>query len=222
MLKITTILFLCLVSNIPNVFGEVSQETLFKVDNSILFVVTPKYSGTAFIINENSQAITCFHVVEYSSGTIDIYDTYRQKYSAKIIQFSKEKDIAVLQIKRLNTEDKALKFREPSSIRIGEDSFVISNPLPHLFTVSEGIVSAIRNELFFEKIKVIQTDTAIWSGSSGSPLMDKNGNVIGMIFLAFASHYSGIVTNEGLNYAINSEEILNFLTSKHIEFSMNK
>ena len=78
--------------------------------------------------------------------------------------------------------------------KIGEGVFVIGNPIGLDFTISNGIISSIRQQS--ELGQVIQTSAPISAGSSGSPLMDMTGLVIGVITYTFA-------TGQNLNFAIS-------------------
>ena len=81
-----------------------------------------------------------------------------------------------------------------NSPKIGEGVFVIGNPIGLDFTISNGIISSFRQQA--EQGQVIQTSAPISAGSSGSPLMDMRGLVIGVITYTFT-------TGQNLNFAIS-------------------
>ena len=94
-----------------------------------------------------------------------------------------------------------LNFANSDNVQIGEKVIAIGNPLGLQFSVSEGIVSAVHREGISELNSYIQTDAALNPGNSGGPLINKNGEVIGI-------NNFKINTGESLGFALESNYII--------------
>lgn len=132
----------------------------------------PSSSGTAFFINSDGTGLTNLHVLKESKYAF-ARDTKGNIYQIdKITRICKECDIAEFTVSSKNKIFPILTLTNNIPLK-GSDIFVIGNPEGFESTVSKGIVSAIREE----ENKVIQISAPISPGSSGSPIMDMNGNV---------------------------------------------
>lgn len=128
-------------------------------------------------------------------------------YEAELIGSSKSNDIAVLRIAKQGLETISVAtFGDSSKIKVGNDVFAIGNPLGVLGgTVSKGIISATERLSYVEGIgnmRLIQTDTATYQGSSGGALFNEYGKVIGITNAGYSEY-------DGLNFAIPSNVALN-------------
>ena len=156
--------------------------------------------GSGFIISSDGYVMTNNHVID---GADEIYvkgsDGY--EYSAKIVGGAPEVDIAILKI---NSSQKfiPLSFANSDNIKIGHWAIAFGNPLGLNSSMTVGVIGASgRSSLGIEQIEnFIQTDAAINQGNSGGPLLDINGNVIG-VNTAIYSTTGGSV---GLGFAIPS------------------
>ncbi len=150
--------------------------------------------GTGFIISSDGYICTNYHVVEE-------VDVVRVKvgdkvYNAKVIGTDKRTDIALLKINGTRGLEPAY-FANSDNVKVGDWAIAIGNPfgLDRTFTV--GVVSAIARE-DLEGNAYIQTDASINSGNSGGPLLNINGEVIGMNRMI----YSQTGGNLGIGFAI--------------------
>lgn len=168
--------------------------------------------GSGFIIRENGYILTNHHVVE-SAQTIQVFITgYEEPLEAKIIGADPELDLAVLKVKG----DKPfpyLKLGNSDTIQVGEWSVAIGNPFGLDHSVTVGVISAkgrpltIGNQHFKN---LLQTDASINPGNSGGPLLNLNGEVIGINTAINAE-------GQGLGFAIpinTVQEVLNDLIEK--------
>jgi len=104
----------------------------------------------------------------------------------------KEKDLALLKVSGANYP--FLKLENTSNVKVGDKVIAIGTPKDLSWTVTEGIVSAVRGA-------TIQTDAALNQGNSGGPLINiKTGRVSGVV-------KGGLENSEGLNFAIAPSEI---------------
>ena len=114
-------------------------------------------------------------------------------------------DLAVLKIDSGKENLKAVKWGDSDTIRVGDWSIAIGNPLGLGGTVTAGIISAISRDIGNGPyVKFLQTDASINRGNSGGPLFNMNGEVIG-INTAIISQTGGSI---GLGFAIPSNSAL--------------
>ncbi|MDD3013391.1 MAG: trypsin-like peptidase domain-containing protein [Candidatus Gastranaerophilales bacterium] len=143
-------------------------------------------SGT--IITPNGYILTNYHVVRDAKK---IYATTKdgKKYDARIIGKDKFSDLAVIKIDAQCLQPAPL--GDSCKIRAGDWAIAIGSPLGLGNTVTFGIISNINREVPLSNINFIQTDAAINPGNSGGPLLNINGEVIG-INTAIAGRAQGI------------------------------
>lgn len=209
--------------NLGSQFGVINEEFSFLqasvgsdfsgiAESSITSVVTIRTDvsqGTGFIIHEEGYIVTNAHVL--SGGNIVNAITYGQKtIEANFIGYNAELDIALLKIPGSYT---ALEFGNSDNAQAGEKVIAIGNPLGLGFTVTEGIVSAVHRVGPNGLDAYIQTDAALNPGSSGGPLINKKGNVVGInnfkigggenLGFALESNFIKIAVNQIYNEAFN-------------------
>ena len=160
--------------------------------------------GSGFLINKEGYIITNNHVIDGADKiSVKLFDG--KEYSAKIIGVDEETDVAVIKI----DAKRELPFAylgDSSKTQVGEWVVAIGNPLGHSNTVTAGIVSAkgrLMPEINFYN-DFIQTDAAINPGNSGGPLVNVNGEVIGIntAINRVAGTSLGVVPIEGIGFAI--------------------
>jgi len=186
---------------IKSMLSENNQKDIFKrTSNSVCFISTeysniasnynintedlPKGVGTGFIWDNQGHIVTNFHVINKVDSAKVIINN--RTYDAKITGIEPEKDIAVLKID-INKTDKnpiPITIGNINDVLIGQYSYAIGNPFGQDHTFTMGIISGKNREITSptgRKIKdIIQTDTAINPGNSGGPLLNSNGEIIGM------------------------------------------
>jgi S1-C subfamily serine protease len=156
--------------------------------------------GSGFVYDNQGHIITNFHVVADATNA-DVTFTDGNTYSAKVIGKDSQADLAILQITDNFSEEKVtpLPMANSSNIRTAEQVAAIGNPFGFSGTITSGIVSQLGRLLpnpdtGFAIPNTIQTDAAINPGNSGGPLLNVNGQVIGMNTAIFSrtGGYSGI------------------------------
>jgi Flp pilus assembly protein TadD len=171
--------------------GVVLIET-FDKDNK------PIGRGSGFFIDNKGSLITNHHVIE-GAYSATIKTSAGKEYPVQgIVAKDTEADIVklVVNLPDANMTFLNLSVNVPSE---GEDIFVIGNPLGLESTVSTGIVSAVRDIPAFGKI--FQITAPVSSGSSGSPVINSKGEVIGIATFIFTE-------GQNLNFAIPSDKII--------------
>lgn len=161
-----------------------------------------KSYGTGFIISEDGYIITNNHIVE-KAVDVKVTTLQENEYKAEIIGTDPRTDVALLKVKGENLPFVAL--GNSDILRVGEWVLAIGNPLGFAHTVTAGIVSAKeRKRLPGVDIQnfqdYIQTDAAINRGNSGGPLVNMQGEVVGINSLI----YSATGGNIGIGFAIPS------------------
>jgi Do/DeqQ family serine protease len=138
-------------------------------------------TGSGFIINKDGDIITNAHVVSGADKVTVILKDGRQ-LEGKVLGSDELTDVAVIQVKADNLPTVSLGSSQ--SLQTGDWAIAIGNPLGLDNTVTAGIVSAIGRKSgqigVDKRVSFIQTDAAINPGNSGGPLLNQNGEVIGV------------------------------------------
>ena len=161
----------------------------------------PRGSGTGFIWDESGLIVTNFHVVQ-GANKITIELQSNKSYQATVVGSAPEKDIALLKIDAPNEDLQPLPLGNSTSLAVGRKVLAIGNPFALDTTLTVGVVSALGREIKSitnRTIKnVIQTDAAINPGNSGGPLLNSNGQLVGVN----TAIYSPTGASAGIGFAI--------------------
>lgn len=143
--------------------------------------------GSGFFISEDGMIVTNKHVVEDTDANYTVVTSDGKEFSASILAQHPLLDIALLDIKGDNFS--ALKLGDSDNLKVGQTVIAIGNPLGEFSnSVSRGIISGLQRDITAgtgtgrtERLtNIIQTDAAINPGNSGGPLLDINGNAVGV------------------------------------------
>lgn len=159
--------------------------------------------GTGLIVSKNGYILTNQHVVG-NIGTMCYVTLENGKtYNGKTVWANADIDLAVIKINEYLKN--IAKIGDANTISVGENVYAIGNPIGYEFqrTVTGGIISAVNrtvkiknsDETYSYMSNLIQTDATINPGNSGGPLIDEEGNVIGINTIK-------ITTAEGIGFAI--------------------
>ena len=155
-------------ASLPNSNASSLYKTRVK---SIVSIKTQDTSGSGVIINEDGTLVTCFHVIANADTILVGMEDGSIYYVDGFRYINPLSDVAIL---TLNTTRKFTPLKIANSYKIGEKIYTISNPQGLDFTFSDGIIN--------QKTKdYIQFSAPISSGSSGGALLNKNGNLLGII-----------------------------------------
>lgn len=143
-------------------------------------------AGTGFIVSSDGLILTNKHVVSEEGAEFTVVMNNGEKYPAKILAKDPSQDIAIIKITKKNLP--TLQLGDSDSIQVGQKAIAIGNSLGEFKnTVSIGVVSGLRRTItasggnMSETLDdLIQTDAAINPGNSGGPLLNLNGEVIGI------------------------------------------
>jgi serine protease Do len=170
--------------------------------------------GSGFLISDDGYILTNYHVVEDATKIRVNLSNDRHDYAADVVGTDPSTDLALIKIKgdkKLPTLD----LGDSDAIRVGDWVLAVGNPLNYDHTVTVGVVSAkgrVLRDLSrdFSLDNFIQTDAAINFGNSGGPLVNLNGEAIG-VNTAISSVGQGIGFAVPINIA---REIMDQLKSK--------
>ncbi len=198
-----------------------------ETDNDNLFQLNG--SGSGFAVASNGLVATSYHVVENATKIRirGVNGTFDSTYTAKIISFDKNNDLAILKI-----DDS--KFQKIDGIpysltnrvaNVGENIFVLGYPLRAIMgdeiKLTNGLISSISG--FQGDITSYQISAAVQAGNSGCPLFDEKGNVIGIVNARlFVESAAYAVKTSYLNILLSSIENIsisptnNFLSEKSL------
>ena len=164
----------------------------------------PKGVGTGFIWDKEGHIITNFHVInKVDKALVTITDNGGNKktYVAKLTGVDPDTDLAILKIDAPASDLQVINYKADVKTRIGQFAFAIGNPFGQDHTFTTGIVSAINREITAptgRKIYgIIQTDAAINPGNSGGPLLNSNGEIVGINTASL-----GLGVSAGIGFAI--------------------
>ncbi|HEU4822105.1 MAG TPA: trypsin-like peptidase domain-containing protein [Nitrososphaeraceae archaeon] len=167
--------------------------------------------GSGFIFDNGGHVVTNNHVIGDRTKAVDVTFIDGNSYSANVIGRDPYSDLAVLRLGNdaISTEHlKPLSIGDSSCLQVGQEIVSIGNPFGLSGSMSRGIISQINRLLPEENAGfsipgTIQIDAAINPGNSGGPLLDLNGNVVGMTtaILSDTGSFSGV------GFAIPSDTI---------------
>jgi S1-C subfamily serine protease len=189
----------------------------------------PKFLGygSGVLVSENGEILTNWHVtwphqfvvVIFYPGPSRTYNELKEDdvWFARVKKVEKERDLALLQLvmdkpmhRILPARVKPVPLEDPNQLEVGQDVFAIGHPEGLHWTYTEGVISQIRPRYQWQtkganhKATVVQTQTLVSFGSSGGPLIDRNGRLVGII-------ESSLPDRAGFNLAISVHELRSFL-----------
>ncbi len=178
---------------------ELAVISLYEKINPAIVCVDSQISdgmscGTGCVIDKRGIILTSAHVVDVGNSVV-VTMANGQNYEAKVLKkFGENKDIALLKI-NVPVDLKTVKLGDSEKIKVGQKVLAIGNPFGFNGTLTQGIISRID----YAKNR-IQTDAAINPGSSGGPLLNKNGEIIGINQAIFNPDNN--ISNIGIGFAI--------------------
>ena len=166
----------------------------------------PRGSGSGFLWDDQGHIVTNYHVIE-EGDIFSITLPNKEQRQARIVGKEASKDIAVLRLQGDLKGLTAVKVGSSENLEVGQKVIAIGNPFGFDYTVTKGIVSALgRRMLGAGGVSIrdmIQTDASINPGNSGGPLLNSNGELIGMNTLIVSP--SG--ASSGLGFAVPVDTI---------------
>src|ERR1700688_2120284 len=181
--------------NIGSVVNVTSKAVAF---DFFYGLVPQEGQGSGFIIDRDGHVLTNYHVIA-NARQVEVTLHNRKKYRATIVGTDRSHDLAIVQIKA--PELSPMVLGDSKNLQVGQKVYAIGNPFGLAGTLTSGIVSSIRSVQEPDGITIdeaIQTDAAINPGNSGGPLLNSNGEVIGINTMIA----SNVGQNAGIGFAI--------------------
>ncbi len=197
---------------------DISQQIYEKNKDAICDVMTKavmkdgsvsEWNGTGFFVDKEGHILTANHVARLDEDDkrtpkIERYEysvvitSKNRRYNAKMVGGSYATDIALLKVSKIKPEDfTVVTIGDPDKLKIGEPLWALGNPSDLSNTFTRGIISYLHRQIDAGYIQdFIQTDCAVNSGNSGSPVFNSQGEVVGI-------NEQIVRDTEGLNFAIS-------------------
>jgi len=166
---------------------------------SIFEVYPSRDIGSGFLIDDAGRILTNAHVIG-NTDNIEVTMHDQRKYKARLLDRDPVNDLALIQISP-KTKLSWLRLGDSDTVQVGQKVLAIGNPYGLSGTLTTGVVSSMGRSVPTENGEyenMIQTDAAINPGNSGGPLLDSQGNVLGINTVIYAP--SG--GNVGIGFAI--------------------
>ena len=175
-------------------------------------------TGSGVLVRSAGHILTNWHVVENIPKVLVVFRPEMDKdaWVAKVHSTYPEKDLALLELEQSYTGSKILppfpviQLENPDNLLVGQDVFAIGHPQGLDWTYTEGVISQIRPRYPWEmdgmkfRATVLQTQTDISFGSSGGPLINSKGKLVGIVSTMMGGQ-------GGLNFAISAHEIVTIM-----------
>jgi S1-C subfamily serine protease len=162
--------------------------------------------GSGFVIDENGHILTNFHVVDAlrQDGRIEVNFIDGTITRGNVIGFDADSDLAIVEVDLPPQQLTPLTFANSDDIVVGQSTIAIGSPFGQNWTMTTGIISALDRTIEglnnYQVGAVIQTDAAINPGNSGGPLLNLQGEVIGVTSQIISQERS----NSGVGFAVPS------------------
>ncbi|MGC2171115.1 MAG: trypsin-like peptidase domain-containing protein [Candidatus Sulfotelmatobacter sp.] len=179
-----------------------------KANGSVVSIVMsdkdghPIAQGSGFLVSKDGRVVTNYHVIKNGTSAIVKLPNGSFFLVDGVLASDKDRDVAI--IKAHGNDFRTLALGDSDRLQVGEEVVAIGSPLSLESTISNGIVSGIRSD---EGRKLLQITTPISHGSSGGPLFNLAGEVVGITTAA-------LVGGENLNFAIPINDVKPMLVSR--------
>ena len=178
--------------------SQKSEDSKLKTDIKI------SSSGTGFIITNGGYVITCNHVIKNENDIRIVFNG--NELSAKLVLTDPNNDLALLKIEG---SFPAIAFSKNRSAKMGEKVFTVGYPNPSIQGINlkynSGNISSLTG--FQDDVRLYQISVPVQPGNSGGPLLDENGNILGVIVSQLDAKTAFALTGtlpQNVNYAIKS------------------
>ena len=209
-----------------------SKKSVFFIINPVAFEETDTKeiirgaTGTGSLISSEGLIVTNYHVVE-NANQVWVYP-YAKKFDLEkskkflgiVVSTNKVTDLAILKVYGISSNNRPVPFGNMDSISVGDEVYAIGHPDSLHWSITDGIISNIRKNYDFKKFDLkadlIQNTAPILGGSSGGPLLNERGQIIGVNTIGDSS--------ANFNFAVGVNHIRNLLEKvpHSIKFNIDK
>ncbi len=199
----------------PNIQKEIFE----KWAPAVARIESPGGLGSGIIFSTDGLILTNRHVVLNSHNVFVSFYQLKdnegklKKFQARVIAVDKVRDLALIKVKNPPQGLKVFTLDTNVQVNPGDQLFSIGHPLGEDWTPTQGVVSVVRKDYEWDhrftrnKADVIQFQTPISPGSSGGPLLDSNGNLVGISTFVKPG-------GQNINFAVHITEIKKFVDNK--------
>lgn len=161
--------------------------------------------GSGFFVDSNGTVVTAAHVVENAQRVFIV--TYEKTfYPAVVVKRDIQKDLAILRLEGNFPASTPLPLGDSDKLQVGEGIVAVGNPFGFTFTVTSGIVSALDRQMSQNGVGLIQTDAPLNPGNSGGPILNQEGEVVGVSHAIISPAQQGRQAFVGLAFAVPINE----------------
>jgi putative serine protease PepD len=188
--------------------GSSASDVYNNTHSGVVKITTNSGLGTGILLDKQGDFLTNDHVVDNATGSVKVSFDNGTTRSAKVVGEDASDDLAVVKIDPSGLNLKPLSLGDSNTVKVGDTVYALGNPFGYTNSFSEGIVSGLDRSMTapngFTISHSIQTDAAINPGNSGGPLLDANGNVVGINaqIASSGSTAGGQGQNNGVGFAI--------------------
>ncbi len=206
----TTLLAVALLLATTALCGADFSQAVKQIDPAVVTITAGDKSGAGFIVSPDGSILTNNHVIEDTDETkLQVKLQNDEELSATIAHTSIERDLCVLRIERTNLP--VVQFASSEKLTSGQDVAAIGAPLGLEHSVTRGVISALAREI--DGQKYIQIDAALNEGNSGGPVINEQGQVIGVAVM--------IATEaQNVGFAIPSTAVMQFMQANGLSFNV--
>ena len=183
----------------------------------VVTVQTTNDLGSGIFYNSDGIIVTNAHVVG-SETKVEVDFTDGTKVYGNVIGTDHNTDLAAIKVSVPASELHPLVLGNSSTLKIGETVSAIGDPLLLISSMTTGIISATGRSLpgnvqagtsgnYYTTGDIIQTDALVNPGNSGGPLIDLNGQVVGIVWAQAINNNSGVPAASGIGYAISVDTV---------------
>jgi S1-C subfamily serine protease len=167
-------------------------------------------SGSGVIVDKSGHIVTSYHVVQGSSQ-LEVTLADGSRWQASVVGSSPDNDLAVIKIEAPPEQLKPLQLGSSGNLRVGQKVLAVGNPFGLGQTLTTGTISSLGRDVRISQDvvieNVIQADAAINPGNSGGPLINSDGEIIGINTAIF----SPTGTSVGISFAIPVDTVRRIL-----------
>jgi 2-alkenal reductase len=196
-------------NNTELVLNAVYQNVMPSVVSLTVLTNQGSGAGSGFVIDAQGYIVTNNHVVE-GAEAIQVLFFDGSTAEAQIIGLDPDSDTAVIKVDPSQVLNlRPVTFGDSNNVFVGQSVVALGNPFRQSFTMTTGIISAVDRSISaegnFSIPEVIQTDAPINPGNSGGPLVDLNGNVVGMNTAILTESRTG--SGSGVGFSVPANQI---------------
>jgi len=185
---------------LPDAFSSALTAIFERVKPSVVQVYTEgRGGGTGIVWHKDGRILTNNHVVAKDDARLQIRFSDGRVLTARVLERNRQLDLALLKVE--GTDLQPLPAGDSTQLRVGEWVFALGHPWGQRWVLTAGIVSTVSTIKIAENLttRYIKSDVGLAPGNSGGPLLDADGNFIGINAMIFGGDLSVSIPSEVVN-----------------------